>query len=231
MLERKYWFNYSNPELVEWWLNEFIAVPLANPLVDGLYFDSAPDDAPPDDGRGQGGGPDRRDAQAAFDRALAVIASKGKWASAWNNDGQSLFPRQGIRPDANPSYFGPDSCSNLVKEWIILGKRPENTLQVQIGTNSPSNATIAAFLIARGASAVLEYPLNLGTYTIATDPKQTLGWPSLMRVDFGRPVADGSEVHPGIFQRKWTKATVTLDCATLNSTFEFAARSNHPYIG
>eukprot|EP01046_Picozoa_sp_COSAG06_P004024 COSAG06_NODE_163_length_21566_cov_9.641070_18_plen_382_part_00 len=160
----KYWFNFSNPDATDWWLNEFIGVPLDNPLVDGIYFDSAPDDAPPDSGatQGQGGGVNRADAQAAFDRALKLIAFKGKWASAWNNDGQSLFPKSGLRPDAKPSYFGPDSCSSLVKEWIRLGKRDDITLQVQIGTNSPRNETIAAFLIGRGVSATLEYPLNLG---------------------------------------------------------------------
>ena len=93
--------------------------------------------------------------------------------------------------------------------------------QVQLGTNTPRNETIAAFLISRGASATLEYPLNLGTYTVATDPSQPLGWPALMDADFGVPVTDGVEVHPGVFRREWSKATISLDCATLASSFDF----------
>ena len=60
-----------------------------------------------------------------------------------------------------------------------------------------------------------------GTYTIATDPKQRLGWPPLMDVDFGVPLADGIEVHPGVFRREWSRATISLDCSTLASSFVF----------
>eukprot|EP01049_Picozoa_sp_SAG25_P007996 SAG25_NODE_690_length_5919_cov_13.007045_6_plen_70_part_00 len=68
---------------------------------------------------------------------------------------------------------------------------------------------------------MLEYPLNLGTYTVATDPSQRLGWPALLDCDFGVPLAPGIEAHPGIFRRDWSRATITLDCATLASSFTF----------
>ena len=44
---------------------------------------------------------------------------------------------------------------------------------------------------------------------------------SIFRHAFGQPTADALEVHPGVFRREWTKATVTLDCSNLNSTFDF----------
>ena len=60
-------------------------------------------------------------ALGAFDRALALIASKGKWASAWNNDGQSLFPKQGLEPDSKD--YSHDSCSSLRREWMQIAAR------------------------------------------------------------------------------------------------------------
>ena len=210
----KYFFNFSVKAAADWWVNEFIGGPLRSPLVDGIYFDSAPVAGPPDHGTGQGGGPGRADAQAAFDRALKLIASKGKWASAWNNDGQSLFPKQGLQPDAKD--YSRDSCSSLMKEWIRLGHRTSITLQIQVGTQTPRNETLAAFLIARGASAILEYPIG-GTYSSGAD----YGFPKIMAADFGKPAGDALEVHPGVFRREWTKATVELDCRDLSSSFNF----------
>ena len=209
----KYFFNFSNPDMADWWVNEFVGGVLKSPHVDGVYFDSAPVAGPPQDGGGQGGGPGRADAQAAFDRALKLIASHGGWASAWNNDGQSLFP-EGMEPDAHD--YSLDACSSLVREWIDIGRNTDRTLQVQTGTDTPRNETLAAFLIARGESAVLEFPIS-GTYGDAS----VYGFPAIMDVDFGTPMGDGIEVHPEVFRREWSKATVTLDCRDLSSTFDF----------
>ena len=209
----KYFFNFSNPAAANWWVEEFIGAPLRSPLVDGIYFDSAPVAGPPDHGHGQGGGPRRANAQAAFDRALALIANAGKWATAWNNDGQSLFPKQGLQPDA-PDYSR-DSCSALLRQWIAIGQDARRTLQLQIGTSSPSNATLAAFLLARGPSAMLEYPIE-GCYGTAA----AYGFPPLMAADFGEPRAMAQEIHPGFFRREWSKATVALDCKDLSASFE-----------
>ena len=35
----KYWYNFSNPAAVEWWLNVYIGEALHNPLFDAIYFD------------------------------------------------------------------------------------------------------------------------------------------------------------------------------------------------
>ena len=85
-----------------------------------------------------------------------------------------------------------------------------------MGTNTPRNETLAAFLIARGPSALLEFPIG-GTYSTAAD----YGFPDLMGSDFGQPVGDALEVHPGVFRRQWSKATIELDCSDLSSSFKF----------
>jgi hypothetical protein len=211
----KYFFNFSNPKAADWWVDEFIGKPLSNPLIDGIYFDSAPAFGPPDDGdEWQGGGPGRVDAQAAFDRVLKLIESKNKWTSAWNNNGQALFPKNGLQPDAHDDTSA--SCSSKMKQWIAVGKANQHTLQINVGTETPRNEILAAFLIARGPSAVLEYPIG-GTYSSAT----AYGFPHIMSADFGVPAGDALELHPGVFQRTWTKATVGLNCKTLAASFDF----------
>ena len=35
------------------------------------------------------------------------------------------------------------------------------------------------------------------------------------------PTADALEVHPGLFRREWSKATIELDCKSLRSSFTF----------
>ena len=33
----KYWFNFSNPALADWWVNTYIGEVVSNPLFDGVY--------------------------------------------------------------------------------------------------------------------------------------------------------------------------------------------------
>ena len=81
----KYWFNFSNPALADWWVKTYIGEVVSNPLFDGVYFDcccgKAPGVPPGDSAQFAA------DAQATFDRALKLIADASKWASAWNSDG------------------------------------------------------------------------------------------------------------------------------------------------
>ena len=42
-----------------------------------------------------------------------------------------------------------------------------------------------------------------------------------MGSDFGQPTGDALELHPGVFRREWSKATIGLDCSTLSSSFDF----------
>ena len=42
-----------------------------------------------------------------------------------------------------------------------------------------------------------------------------------MAADYGEPAGDAIEVHPGVFRREWSKATVELDCGSLASSFRF----------
>merc|ERR1712232_1416197 len=112
----KYYFNYSNPAFVDWWLNVYIGEALRNPLFDAIYFDCCCG-SPPADVFANSPltvAKFRTDAQAAFDRALAMIAAAGKWASAWNAEGGT---------NAFPAYEGitQASCKAMLDSWLEIG--------------------------------------------------------------------------------------------------------------
>lgn len=78
------------------------------------------------------------------------------------------------------------------------------------------NNTIAAFVIARGAGGgFLELPV-CGAFESMAD--YDLSNP-LLKAELGTPLGAGKQTTPGSYAREFTKATVSLDCATWRSTF------------
>ena len=79
------------------------------------------------------------------------------------------------------------------------------------------NNTIAAFLIARGESALLEYPPT-GNFPNATQ----FPWNTLLDADYGHPLGLARETSNGSFTREWSRATISFDCNRNDSaTFVF----------
>lgn len=303
----KYWFNFSNPKMADWWVNEYVGQAANNKLFDGVYFDCScgtPMGVPPSELQQF-----KADAQKTFDRGLELIKSTGKWASAWNSNGQ----------------LSQESCSSTIRSWISIGQNSSLGLQVlapafhknpvkealrssatQCGScnmspgmdaissgiitppingtteqeccalckgmpkceafvmgrcdpgdpgcvnwanktavacflvdnfrgfrsnsrrstgcirEAPSpppveaaqNITVAAFLISRGQSAMLEFPV-VGAYE---DMRSYDLDSPLLNADYGVPVGPASEVESGVFTRKWSKVTVTLNCNSYNSS-------------
>jgi hypothetical protein len=302
----KYWFNFSNPRLVDWWVHEYIGQAVNESLFDGVYFDcscGAPPGVPSADA-----GQFQADAQVAFDRGLALIKGGGKWASAWNSDGgltqadcattvrswmviganssltlQALAPAfktsrgerqheaqaapedgcgtcavtRGVDAESGGIVVPPiptaseaeccAACHNITTcEAFVMGPcttpvncregEPYCFLVSKVRGYRPSpnrasgcvrgkapaaeemarNNTVAAFLISRGESAMLEFPVagayeDMGMY--ASSP--------LLSLDFGTPQGPGEETSLGVFTRKWTAATVSLDCNSYTSSFAF----------
>lgn len=192
----KYFFNFSNPRLADWWVNEFVIGAAKNDLIDGIYFDCSCG-APPGDGLDQE--KMQEDAQKSFDRAVQLLAGMGKWASAWNS------PAGSIRAGA--------TCASQMRQWIAQGIADKNTLQIQVN-KQVEDQEIAAFLIARGPSAVMEFPV-LGAYGAAVE----YGWNPLMDEDFGVPLDKATENPAHVFTRRWSNATISLNCAMWKATF------------
>ena len=78
------------------------------------------------------------------------------------------------------------------------------------------NNTVAAFLVARGISAMLELPV-LGAY----EDMSHYVWSPLLDADYGTPLGPGREVSPGFFARNYTRAHVALNCTAWTSEITF----------
>ena len=297
----KYWFDFRNPRLRDWWVYEYVGQALNESLFDGVYFDcscGAPPGVPAGEARQF-----QRYTQLAFDRAAAMASAAGKWVSAWNSDGRltqaqcaatldrwvavganGSLSLQALAPDfARPGACGGggapcavtaghDAISDGIVEppiatndsaaccarcranprcdGFVLGRcdsgdpgcrgqpgqprpgaeacflvggyrglRPSPSRRAGCMARSPTstiagNNTIAAFLIARGRSAMLELPVH-GAY----EDMAAYGWNPLLAADFGEPVEAARRVAPGVWERRWTRATVRIDCGAWSSAF------------
>merc|ERR1711879_492293 len=109
--------------------------------------------------------------------------------------------------------MGAKNCAPQMRSWIERGTDPYHTLQVS-SPKTPTDQVIAAFLIARGESAVFNFQ-TLGIYGEALQ----YGWNPYMDKDYGEPLEQASESPAGVFLRRWSKATIVLDCNTFAAFF------------
>lgn len=214
-----YYFNYSNPRLVDWWVNEYIGSAVSNPLFDGVYFDCAciPMPGVRDQEKMQ------EAAQAAFDQALTKITAAGKWSSSWWG---GRLPQQEVSEDPLAHVR---TCQGNMRSWIAHGLNDTNTIQIvtdsfsnpNLHDKGPSNTrsqnnTIAAFLISRGKNAVLAFLGDKDGWAEGDD----YGWSTLLDRDFGEPLGLAVESPANVFTRQYSKISpVVLDCNTMTSHF------------
>ena len=76
------------------------------------------------------------------------------------------------------------------------------------------NSTVAAFMIARPASGLLQLHVH-GAYAWAED----LNFPAILQTDFGPPLSPASAHANGKYSREFRSGTVTLDCVRWSSSF------------
>jgi hypothetical protein len=115
------------------------------------------------------------------------------------------------------------------------------TLQL-IYPNQPAvfNQTLAAFLILRGKFALLQYAV-IGPYECAAEPcgesnspAKGYGpykWSPLLEEDYGTPLGAPTVTSDGhLWTRRWSKATVTLDCKSWAANFEMTAGTGSEHV-
>lgn len=217
-----YMFNWSDPGFQEWYVYEYIGEAANNSLIDAVYFDAGVDVsvAPGLDPQGY-----IRDSQATFDRAAALLRSKGKWASSWVGHG-------------NEGEITNATCTATMEAWLRRAASGHTLVPItyafdkcfrhpchdgQAGGSNPGwhhsptdqNNTVAAFMIARGPSALLQLHVH-GAYAWAED----MHFPPILRADYGRPLAPAATVREGVYSREYERATLTLDCGRWESSFE-----------
>lgn len=184
-----------------------------------------------------------RDSQTVFDRGVALIKAKGKWPMSWTGFGnvpEQLPPSNttgdacsvmakwmaGVKAGHN---FSPTTMA-FSKCWRFpCPDTPPPTanaasapgLEVAVGDHWPNgpptptdqNATVAAFMLAREASAVLQLHVH-GAYAEAVD----FHFPPILRTDYG-PALGKATLEGTVYTRNFEGGSVSLDCAAWRSTF------------
>lgn len=194
----KLWYNLSTPAMAAWWKETWIARPLLDANIDGVYWDCSC------------GAPknltnytrENADGQRVFDEAVNATLASSKAFFTW------------FSTHSDPTIGNASSCAAAMRDAIAFGADPsrgtmlfglaDGTLRGDIIT------PLAAFLVTRGLYAYLAYPTAV--YNIASK----MQWRHELELDFGAPLGLASEVAPGVFVRAFSHATATLNCSSLS---------------
>ena len=115
------------------------------------------------------------------------------------------------RPPPSTQLYGEAKCSAWMRNYCAPGMQGRGMF---MGWDTRSNATnhaqtMAAFLITRPPVAFI------GSYMLRSIESD------LFNLDVGEPLGLCAEVTSGVFERKWSKGTATLDCHTYTPTLDF----------
>ncbi len=209
----KLFFNWTSPKFSDWWLRTHIGDAITEENgIDGVYFDCCCG-APPGIPHGVALNQFMQAAQAGFDRHLPVLAAAKKMTIAWNGE-----------------HVSQKTCAaDMEKLYKTYTADDDQTFQL-IFPNQPAafNQTLAAFLLLRGKFALLQYGV-IGPYECAAEPcgksnSPTSGygpyeWSPLLDKDYGEPLGPPTVSSGGVWTRKWSKATISLSCASWQAVF------------
>lgn len=151
------YFNYSDPDASNWWVQEYVGAAVKEDAIDGVYWDACGPQAPPTKMRsfpcpGRKNPPAEpdchyprsglemsgtavaqyyTDAHAAFARAQALIAAAGKWSSTWAAES---FSNQtccrGCKPECRAATI-PECVASVVK-LVEAASQMNHTLQLRV---------------------------------------------------------------------------------------------------
>merc|ERR1712232_818278 len=132
--------------------------------------------------------------------------SKGKWFSAWTGVGTGEITRA--------------NCKDAMTHALIVGANHSRAMQWQISSVKISQIQVAAFLIARGPSAVIAPPPY--DQPILSGPPEYEGIDA--NFDPGHPLGL-AQVNGATYKRSYSKAEVSLDCGAFTSRITFKSES------
>jgi len=233
----QYWLNFSVAAARDWWADVFVGGALAEANIDGAFFDCACNSVLPDAQRVR----HNAAARPAVEKVLADASRRGKLLTACecsngrlgrtvtDSDGRPL-PRtdkpNGPTAACDKPQVSKQLCAEPLRYFISLGKNTSKASTMimlhgfggRFSEGQELNASVAAFLIARGADG--NSLLRLSSCVGCPYNWPTPVWSPLFELTPGKPLADGAEVAAGVFRRDYTRMTVQLDCNTFAARFE-----------
>lgn len=238
----KYIFDHRNGSmLTKWLLEEYLGsnvTGLSNPNIDGFFLDDIWKSRK---------GPSESGAHAIADMGLSasdMSAIQRGWRANMDAAKAKILNSSGFnwqmfdignRTNAGPP-FKKENCTAYMRGTAC---KPDSVLQKQSMFYGFTDQTVnrsklpyfdqdlASFLLIRGPYAWLGYSwVGCNTAPGADRNPIQYQFPKELGLDYGHPIdATCRETQPGseVFTRKWSKATVTLDCKAWTSAIDRVA--------
>ena len=237
----EYIWDHRNTTLQKWLTDVFIMGPsenngensmgLNNPNIDGFYIDdhwtniSKKSEKNPACDMDPFGGVSEERPNCTMDMGLNTQEKVTELYTAWRQSmdlaQQTIVENNGFEWhlfDFGVKSPSQSACTNWFKgEGAGLNKV---ALQFSFAADSPTDAEfmidLATFLLVRGDYAWLGYFWN-GCHSdwVYGD------WNEMLDKDYGKPTEAMKEVSNGVFQRKWSKAMIEMNCNTYKPTITF----------
>ena len=230
----EYLWDHRNISLQQWLTNIFImsnTTGLGNPNIDGFYIDdhwtnysvtaktksSTGCDSDPF------GGPSEIWPNCTLDMGLTqknVTDIYNGWEISMTTAQKTIVENNGFEWHLFSIEKTPDnsSCTTWFRDTGM--KLNQTVLMLQYSTLNDTQIQfeidLATFLLVRGDYAWLGYYWN-GCHSEWV----YMDWNILLDKDYGIPLGSMVEIENGVFQRKWTKSTVTMDCNQYKASIKF----------
>lgn len=202
----QYFIDWRNADAAAYFVSAIVAVSTSNPAVDGTHTDD------------REGLPNEHPTIAALlnmsaaDMAALEFATQagGQYlvtSLAANNKTCTDCLAGAYLANAPQPHEG-SSCAPAMRRLCEPGMQSQSMFFKFDG----SNATLAAFLVARSPLAYIGFQQESNDNS----------WSPLFELDVGIPLGLCSEGPAGVFTRNWSKGTAEIDCNTWNGTLPFS---------
>lgn len=204
----QYFIDWRNADAAAYFVSSILGV-LSDPAVDGTHTDD------------REGLPNEHPTVAAQLRMSAADMAALEFAT--QAAGQYLATALAANGKTCTDCLAGAYLANAPQPRSGSGCAPAMRRLCQPGTQGQSmffafdgsNATLAAFLVARSPLAYIGFQQNSGDGN----------WSPLFELDVGEPLGLCVEGPPGVFSRPWTQGTAALDCNAWNGTLPFSRRA------
>ena len=233
----EYVWNHRNESLQKWLTevhimgsNDSNSTGLNNPNIDGFYIDdgwrntSSPNPKKFCDS-GPYGGVSEEDYYCWMDMGLTqkdTTDITDGWKMSMSNAEQGIIANNGFvwRLFRGVSSPNKTECTSWMRGEGMRLNGSSTALMFEYASLNDTKAEfmvdLAIFLLIRGDYAWLGYGWN-GCH----DSWVYMDWDEMLDKDYGVPLSGMSEISNGVFQRKWSKATIEMDCNQYKPTITF----------
>jgi len=217
--------SVNGQTLGEWFITDYLFDPTggANPKVSGFFFDDYWTE----------NGPSEYEQHAVEDMGLSkqdLVDLTRAYLSNMQEVYKVVLARQKFSWQQLWTGQGEGGRASTCPGPLVSRKTCTSDIRSLCSSDSPSQSRFMMYAFTPGRcnmdpSHLPEFEADLANFLLVRGKYAALGhgwlgcshkylFPPELEKDYGEPTGLCREVSPGVFQRKWTKATVEMDCNT-----------------